>query len=260
MTPSSPRNPVRCPYCCKFYDPKKEMTDDHVIASASGIRLTRRTTFQRYTVRACRGCNERFGAIEGDILHHLAVWSWTLKTQQSDLSSRARGGRSIRRQQETQLTGRNVKRGRRSLQNDMVDASDVPLHKVAAWTLPNIRSGQPTLAIRVPTTLAHVVEKWVRGIYHKTTRSFLPDAYAVQSVPVTDEAEAENLEFIRRRGQVLAQGPGIAVTQWIERQNEVLYAIYSFTIWDVFSVYAAAHTLSHKPIREMLITRRRTMF
>jgi hypothetical protein len=59
------------------------------------------------------------------------------------------------------------------------------------------------------------------------------------------------LEFIRRRGQVLAQGPGIAVTQWIERQNEVLYAVYSFSIWDVFSVYAAA-TPSHKPIREML--------
>jgi hypothetical protein len=104
----------------------------------------------------------------------------------------------------------------------------------------------------VPTSLAHVVEKGVRGIYYKTTKSFLPDAYAVQSVPVTDEAEADHLEFIKRRGKVLAQGPGIAVTQWID-QNEVLYALYSFTIWDVFSVYAAA-TPSHKPIREMLIT------
>jgi hypothetical protein len=105
----------------------------------------------------------------------------------------------------------------------------------------------------VPTILAHVVEKWVRGIYYKTTKSFLPDAYAVQSVPVTDEAEADIFEFMKRRGKVLAQGPGIAVTQWIEQQNEVLYAIYSFTIWEVFSVYAAAAPID-KPIREMQIT------
>jgi hypothetical protein len=99
-----------------------------------------------------------------------------------------------------------------------------------------------------------VVEKWVRGIHYKTTSSFLPpDAYTVHSVPVTDEAEAADFEFIRRRGQVLAQGPGIAVTQWIVRQNEELYALYSFMIWDVFSVYAAA-TPIHKPIREMRIT------
>ncbi len=250
MTPSSPHNQIRCPYCCKFY-PKKEMTDDHVIASAwypSNVPAT----FQRYTVRACRGCNERLGAIERDILHHLAVCldpqnpavRPIVENQRRALDPSAARDLADGQKREARL---------RSLQNDMVDASDVPLHKVAAWTLPNIRSGQPTLAIRVPTTLTNVVEKWVRGIYHKTTRLFLPDAYAVQSVPVTDEAEAENLEFIRRRGQVLAQGPGIAVTQWIERQNEVLYAIYSFTIWDVFRVYAAA-TPSHKPIREMLIT------
>jgi hypothetical protein len=36
------------------------------------------------------------------------------------------------------------------------------------------------------------------------------------------------------------------------RPSALLYAIYSFTIWDVFSVYAAAPI--GKPIREMQIT------
>jgi hypothetical protein len=227
------------------------MTDDHVIASAwypSNVPAT----FQRYTVRACCGCNERLGKIETDILHHLAVCLDPQNPAVRPIVEKQR--RALDPSAASDLADWQKREARRrSLQNDMVDASDVPLHKVVAWTLPNIRSGQPLRAIRVPTTLAEVVEKWVRGIHYKTTRSFLPDAYAVQSVPVTDEAEAAHFEFIRRRGQVLAEGPGIAITQWIERQDEVLYALYSFMIWDVFSVYAAA-TPIHKPIREMRIT------
>jgi hypothetical protein len=241
---------IRCPYCSEFF-PKNEMTDDHVIAS-TWYPANVPASFQRYTVPACRLCNERLGKIEEDILHHLAG---CLDPQNSAVEPIVE---KLKRAIDPSAAGSDADRQkrearRRSLQNDMVDASDVPRHKFAAWTLPNIRDGQPSRAIRVPTTLAHVVEKWVRGIYYKTTKSFLPDAYTVQSVPVTDKAEADIFEFIKRRGKVLAKGPGIAVTQWIEHQNEVLYAIYSFTIWDVFSVYAAAAPID-KPIREMQIT------
>ena len=250
MTPSNLRNQINCPYCSKFF-PKGETDVDHVIASA-WYPANVPATFQRYTVRACCGCNGRLGEIEEDILHHLAV---CLDPQnpavrpivdklRRALDPSAARSAADRQKRETR---------RRNLQNDIVDASDVPRHKFAAWTLPNLEDGRPSRAIRVPTILAHVVEKWVRGIYYKTTKSFLPDAYAVQSVPVTDQAEADIFEFIKRRGKVLAQGPGIAVTQWIEHQNEVLYAIYSFTIWDVFSVYAAAAPID-RPIREMQIT------
>ena len=250
MTPSNLRDQIHCPYCSKSF-PKGETDVDHVIASA-WYPANVPATFQRYTVRACCGCNGRLGKIEEDILHHLAgclvpqnpaVRPIVDKLRRALDPSAARSA-ADRQKRETR---------RRNLQNDIFDASDVPRHKFAAWTLPNLKDGRPSRAIRVPTILAHVVEKWVRGIYYKTTKSFLPDAYAVQSVPVTDEAEADIFEFIKRRGKVLAQGPGIAVTQWIEQQNEVLYAIYSFTIWDVFSVYAAAAPID-KPIGEMQIT------
>jgi hypothetical protein len=241
---------ICCPYCCKFYS-KTEMTVDHVIA-ATWYPANVPTTFQHYTVRACRGCNGRLGKIEEDILHHLGACLDPQNRAVRPIVDNVR--RALDPSAARDPADREKREARqRSIQNDIVDASDVPLHKIAAWTLPNLINGQPSRAIRVPTTFAQVVEKWVRGIHCRTTSSFLPEGYAVHSVPVTDEAEAEDFEFIRRRGKVLAQGPGIAVTQWIERQNEVLYAIYSFTIWDVFSVYAAATPID-KPIRDMQIT------
>jgi hypothetical protein len=191
------------------------------------------------------------GKIEEDILHHLAGCLDPQNPAVRPIVDKFR--RALNPSAAGSAADRHRETRRRNLQNDIIDASDVPRHKFAAWTLPNLKDGRPSRAIRVPTILAHVVEKWVRGIYYYTTKSFLPDAYAVRSVPVTDEAEADIFEFIKRRGKVLAQGPGIAVTEWIEHQNEVLYAIYSFTIWDVFSVYAAAAPID-KPIREMQIT------
>ena len=249
MTPSNLCNQIHCPYCYQFF-PKGETDVDHVIASA-WYPANVPATFQRYTVRACCGCNGRLGKIEEDILHHLAGCLDPQNPAVRPIVDKFR--RALDPSAAGSAADRHRETRRRNLQNDIIDASDVPRHKFAAWTLPNLKDGRPSRAIRVPTILAHVVEKWVRGIYYYTTKSFLPDAYAVRSVPVTDEAEADIFEFIKRRGKVLAQGPGIAVTEWIEHQNEVLYAIYSFTIWDVFSVYAAAAPID-KPIREMQIT------
>ena len=200
MTPSNPRNQIRCPYCSKFF-PKSETDVDHVIASA-WYPTNVPATFQRYTVRACCGCNGRLGKIEEDILHHLAG---CLDPQNPavrpivDKLSRALDPSAAKSAADRQKR----EARRRHLQNDMVDASDVPRHKFAAWTLPNIKDGQPSRAIRVPTTLAQVAEKWVRGIYYKTTKSFLPDAYAVQSVPVTDESEVDILNLSNGTGRFL---------------------------------------------------------
>ena len=249
MTPSNLRNQIHCPYCYQFF-PKGETDVDHVIASA-WYPANVPATFQRYTVRACCGCNGRLGKIEEDILHHLAGCLDRQNPAVRPIVDKFR--RALDPSAAGSAADRHRETRRRNLQNDIIDASDVPRHKFAAWTLPNLKDGRPSRAIRVPTILAHVVEKWV--VEYTTT----PQNHFCLTPTLCDRCRSQMkprrdiFEFIKRRGKVLAQGPGIAVTEWIEHQNGVLYAIYSFTIWDVFSVYAAAAPI-YKPIREMQIT------
>ena len=146
MTPSNLRNQIHCPYCSKFV-PKGETDVDHVIASA-WYPANVPATFQRYTVRACCGCNGRLGKIEEDILHHLAG---CLDPQNPavrpivDKSRRALDPSAARSATDRQKRATR----RRNLQNDIVDASDVPRHKFAAWTLPNLTGCGNTREIRV---------------------------------------------------------------------------------------------------------------
>jgi hypothetical protein len=68
-----------------------------------------------------------------------------------------------------------------------------------------------------------------------------------------DEFAAGNFTLLVSKSQMLVPGPGIAVDQWKEAQSGTNYFIYTFELWDVFRVYAAA-TPPDRPIRELRIT------
>jgi hypothetical protein len=251
LTGSERIRQIQCPYCYKFY-PIRETSIDHVIAT-SWYPANVPTTFQRYTVCSCRGCNDRFGKLEENLLHHLALCLNPEDTAVCSIVEKVR--RALDPSMARGLADRqNRESRRRAILNDMLDASGVPLHRIANWTVPNLKDGQPQRAIRVPTILADVVGKWVRGIHYKTTKSLLPEGYVVHSIPVTDDFEVDNFSFIQQKAQdTFARGPGIAIARWTIHQKNVRFVLYTFTIWDVFSVYAAA-TPSDQPIREMKLT------
>ena len=222
---------------------------DHVIAR-SWYPANVPKTFQRYTVRACYSCNTRLGQIEKEILHRLAL---CLNPQESAIRHIVEGmRRAIDPAAASDPADRSGREAEwRRLQADMVDATDIPEHQIAAWTRSNRQAGQPSRSVRIPMTFEQIAEKWVRGIHFKTTRAFLPEDYVVRSILVTDEHEASVLALIRSRGETLAPGPGVQIERWSIRQEGLLYALYSFTIWDVFSVYASA---SPRPFETLKMT------
>ena len=90
----------------------------------------------------------------------------------------------------------------------------------------------------------------MRGIHYKATGEFLPNDYAVQATPVLGELEMYNFQLLRDRSKRLVPGPGIEVAQWLKRQDDILYAFYTFRIWDVVTAYGVAAP-SKQPVQEL---------
>jgi hypothetical protein len=245
--PQAPK--VQCTYCYKWFE-MNQTTGDHVVAG-SWYPTNVPESVQRFVVSACRKCNNDFSKIEPDILQRLALCLNPDNAAVREIVEavrRACDPRSGRNQRDRRKREQRLQ----SLLRDIVDASETPLHKIMPFTLPNVGTG-PRTVIRVPTTFDQIVGKWVKGIHRHTTAELIPADYKIAVQLEEDEVAAGNFALLVSKSQMLVPGPGVAVGQWIEAQSGSNYFIYTFELWDVFRVYAAA-TPPDRPIRELRIT------
>lgn len=216
--------------------PSAEVTVDHVIARSWYPVGT--PAIAKWKVPACNVCNNRYSAIEQDILCRLAFCINPADRSVEPIVQRAL--RSI--DPKEGKSARDIKYRFNKRQAILEDLKNIPNPR-GTGVLPSFRDnffeGSRT-GIRVPAGLLKVVvEKWIRGIHFSEFKQPVGVEHEVTVYFVEDEVAETALTEIMRYAIRIQKGPGVEVLIWHVTESDGSASLYAFNIWQRFRAYGS---------------------
>lgn len=224
----------RCIHCLQW---KPVVTRDHVFP-ASWYPESTSADIPRWTVPACKRCNERYGELERDLFLRLAACLDTEDPEFGNLAKRALRSldpKAGRNQKDTRARQRRQERFIR----DLIPATGVPTEAVfPGFGLEKIPPPGGHQGILVsPEELQIFALKLVRGIAYHFDRLYLNFSEIVFDVIPVEESIPELHSKLDRWGRRESNGPGINVT-WAVAHEDSRGRMHFFEIWRKWRFYA----------------------
>ena len=222
-----------CIYCLEEV---KRPTKDHVFGRSYYPETTPEDV-QRWTVPACRKCNNDLGQIEDEVLVRLALCLDRRKPAAKGIVEKALRSLDPRNAKSSREKKARARRQQRVLGEikewDSKPPGLLPFTDINWW----MGSRQ---AVLVPKAdLDAVVVKWMKGVHYKTEGRLVPLGADVDVFFVTDEVAAEAFGEIIAHATTHHKGPGIGIAQWIVREKSRSMAMYGFEVWGQFKAYGS---------------------
>lgn len=228
--------PGTCVYCLTFV---KRRNSDHVIPS-SWYPGNTPSNIERPQVPSCYDCNNRFSAVENDLLlRFMFSFGWE--------DSRAEGipNRALRSVDPDHAKNENDRRHRlakrRRVLREIAVASRTLLPTDGTGVVPGFGPDEPGAerTVVVPLrgeSLDRFNEKLVRGFTYIQTGCLITPSFTIESGLLPEEKREGFLK--RLNGFSSSYGPGLAVTTGARDQSDPVVAAMEFRIWNRLSLYS----------------------
>jgi hypothetical protein len=228
-----------CVYCLSEV-PLAELTEDHVIARSWFPANT--PPVAKWKVPACSGCNNRFSAIEQDVLLRLALCLDPEDPAVSGIVEKARRARDPKQFKSSRDWAHRFNR-REALRRDIINIRNPQALGVLPFFRDNFAKGSTT-GIRIPAkSLLEIVEKWIRGVHFCEFGKLVSSGCEISVQFVEDEVAESAFAEIMQYAIRVNKGQGVEVLIWKVEENDELIAQYAFNIWNQFRAYGAIEKL-----------------
>lgn len=228
-----------CVYCLSDV-PLAELTKDHVIARSWFPANT--PTVAKWKVPACSGCNNRFSAIEQDVLLRLALCMDPEDPAVSGIVEKARRARDPKHFKSSRDWAHRFNR-REALRRDIINIRDPQERGVLPFSRDNFLKGSTT-GIRIPAkSLEEIVAKWIRGVHYCEIGSLVFPESTISVQFVEDEVAKSAFAEIISYATHIEKGPGVEVLIWHVEEDDQSITQYAFNIWRKFRAYGTVESL-----------------
>jgi hypothetical protein len=226
----------QCAYCLGEF-PRAQITNDHIIAG-SWYPDTTPSAVQRWTVPACRRCNNHFSSIERYVHARLAACVDPTHPAAAGMWEKARNSIDPK-QARTPREREHRIRQREAFWSGLRELREAPPHTLP-FSISNLAKGSRTGVIIEAEKLNSLVEKWVRGIYYKIHGQPLSSAGEISVIHIHEEEAATAFGKFWEQRKFLDAGPGIQVSYLSVEEGSKRADVYVFKIWNQFEVFASA--------------------
>jgi hypothetical protein len=226
--------PGKCIHCLKSFE---NLTWDHVFPKA-WYPTTTTPNQHKWKVPSCQACNEKYGALENDLLIRLS-----LALEPADLACAGiceKGMRAIDPQyakNEKDRESRKAKREKILCELSLEEA--IPQeHMYPNFGLNTNLPIQEQMSVLISSdSVMRLAEKIVRGIFYIEDNIFIEPPYNIESFVLTDQSAQPVIEATRKFGSVYAREPGIIVYRVVTPEDRIS-ALFAVEIWERFKVYS----------------------
>lgn len=238
-----PPPPGPCIHCLNQFE---KLTWDHVFARA-WYPDTTPDNLEKWEFPACLDCNQKYGALEADLLTRLGLCVDPKSAAAAGISEKAL--RSIKPEFAKNPKDRKLRQLKREkILREIAWMSSLP----EEGYLPNF-GPQPGVIyptkLRVPVhhdQLAQLGTKLVRGITYAVDHKMIPPEYEIGVYFVENKNAEEQLTLLNRWGQSEHRGPGVLVTRMFSVDDPVL-ALYKIDIWGKLRIFASVLRAAIRP-------------
>jgi hypothetical protein len=223
---------------CAYCGERTAATDDHIFARGFFPENVG-SNIERWTVRSCDECNNRFSQMEGRVIRYIAssldpknpasagVWDRVKRSIDPD-KARNEKDRAMR------------ERTRSAFYSSLAEIDHIPEQGVLPSFRDNFEQGSRMMVKISAADLNGTIEKWARGVHYKTTARTLTRDNQIEVLHFDTVGEDEVLKPIRKRATRLEPGPGVEVLQLIAGgPNDGYRTWYEFRVWEQFTVFAS---------------------
>ncbi len=222
---------TKCVHCLT---PTDKITKDHIFPKSWYPDNTPEEV-QRWTIPACKRCNEELGKIEEDLFMRLGMCIPPDRIAGSGISKKVLESFGIG----VALDSKEA--AHRGAKLKQILAEMQPYSGRKESILPGLEPAEghhPSnwREIPIPITLLRLQEKIVRGLeYRLGGLRYVGDDYEIETYNVYENSAAWVDDLISQ-GYMVDRGPGFQVARIMSPEQEVLYRI---RIWDSFTIHAS---------------------
>lgn len=230
------KEPKQCVYCLRRFE---KLTKDHVFPK-SWYPDSTEVEVERWTVPACRECNNKYSHLEQELLIRMALCLNRNERASSGIPQRALDSMDPAKARDQRDGSARLSLRKQTLRN-IIDVDP----QSSKGLLPNFGLNRGSITrpvakgIKIPEDLLEsLARKFVRGITYRLENNLLIDSrYVIDVIPVEEEHASECKAILDSVGASVKLGPGVEVQRAVGDWDTVR-ALFRIVLWNRWIIYS----------------------